>query len=147
MPVWIARRAWTVGKASGREQDDRDVARGRLAAKSVQRGQPIHARHHDVEDDHMGRVGRGLLQGVFTVDGGLDLKALQLEVDLDDGQDVRIVVRDEDSLAHLPSIALLSSAAATGGSSAPKMVVPATSTFAPAATAFGAVSSVIPPST
>jgi hypothetical protein len=95
----------------------------------------------------VGRIGCRLLQGVFSVDRGLHLEAFQLEVDLDDGKDVRIVVCDEDSFAHISNAALLSSATAVDGSSAPKIAVPATRTFAPAAMTKGAVSEVIPPST
>ncbi len=109
-------------------------------------GEPVHARHHDVEDDDMGRVGGCLLQRVFTVDRGLDFEPFQFEVDLDHGEDVRIVVRYEDSFTHRPSIVLLSSAAAADGSSAPKIAVPATKTFAPASWAMRAFRVVIPPS-
>ncbi len=89
-----------LGEATGGEQDDRYVAGRGLAAEPMEGGEPVHAGHHDVEDDHMWGVGRGLPQGVFTVDSGLDLEAFQLEVDLDDGENVRIVVHDEDSFTH-----------------------------------------------
>src|SRR5690606_15486569 len=131
--------------ASG-EQDDRGVAGGGMPADAMEGGQPVHAGHHDVQQDQVHRLAGRLVQGFLAVQRSIDFVPLQLQVHANDLEDVGIVVGDQNPFAHISSMALLKSSAAAAGSGAPKMEVPATKTLAPAARALGAVSVVMPPS-
>ena len=113
----------------------------------MQRGESIHARHHDVQDDHIRWIGRGCLQSILSIDRCVHFEAIKLEVDLDDRQDVRVIVCYEDAFTHFLVAALLIISTAFGGSSALKTADPVTRTEAPALVAAPAFSGVIPPST
>ncbi len=81
--------------AGGEHQDRGGVPRTPDAAG---RGQPVHARHLDVQHDQVRLVGRGLLQGVRAVDGDLGVVPLEGEAALEGLAHGRLVVDDQDAL-------------------------------------------------
>ncbi len=58
----------------------------------------VELRHHDVEDHEVGMMLVGLLDRLFPVMGEQDVVALELEVDLQQAEDHRVVVADQDLL-------------------------------------------------
>src|SRR5665809_41696 len=82
----------------GREEDNRDRGRLLVCLERLDRLIAVHAGHHDVQDDQ----GRSFLGshvvGLLAVVSEKDLIALELEVDLQQAQDHRVVVANEDPL-------------------------------------------------
>ena len=62
--------------------------------------EPVHAGHHDVEQDQFGSLDQGLIDCLPSVLGRVDLVSLEFEVDLHHRKDVGVVVNDQDSFAH-----------------------------------------------
>ena len=83
------------------EHEDGDIGSGRIATDPPARLQPVHPRHHDVEDDQIGAWGVALPETLLAVGGRPHLIALDPQVHLDDVEQPGIVVHDEDAaLAH-----------------------------------------------
>jgi hypothetical protein len=80
--------------AAGGQHDHRDVdpAAPQLAADVP----AAHARHHDVEQDQVGRLAGRPPQPVLAVQAHRGLVALEAQVVLEPADDVRLVVDDED---------------------------------------------------
>ncbi len=68
-----------------------------VAADPLARLDAVHAGHHDVEDDEVGRALLDLGESVLTVLRGGDLVALDTEIHRNDVEQSRIVVNDKDS--------------------------------------------------
>ena len=60
----------------------------------------IQLRHHDVGDQQIGRLDECALQGVFTIDRGLDAVPTLLEHGRDHAEDPGVVVSDEYVRCH-----------------------------------------------
>ncbi len=74
------------GRVVGLELGDRLVA--------------AHHRHHHVEDDEIGVVVAGKVDGLAAVGGLVHVVALGLEGHRDDAQDIGVVIGDDDRLGH-----------------------------------------------
>ena len=61
---------------------------------------PIHARHHDVEQDQIGLLGAGDLDGLETIVGGANVEILGLEPGFQQPNIGRLIINDEDSRTH-----------------------------------------------
>ena len=78
-------------------REHRDVGGGRIGTDPPAGFQPVHPRHHDVEDDQIGALGVHLPKTLLAVGGGPHLIALDPQVHLDDVEQPGIVVHDEDA--------------------------------------------------
>src|ERR671918_27216 len=85
----------------GREEDQRDVSGGLVGLEPSGHVPAGHPWHHHVEEDHVGVDLGGLGDGVLPTRGGLDLEALQPQVDLDEPKDHRVVVGHQDPYARV----------------------------------------------
>jgi hypothetical protein len=85
------------------QQDDRHPARPFVLAQPRRDLVPVELRHHHVEDGQVRSPLDGEPERVAAVVGGNHVVAGALEPERDEGEDVRIVVGDEDErLAVLP---------------------------------------------
>src|SRR5437867_296405 len=80
---------------SGHE-DARDVLQGGHVLQPPEDLEAIDPRHHDVEDDQVGDVLRDNPGDLLPAGRRIDLEALESEVDLEQPDDDRIVVDDQD---------------------------------------------------
>ena len=85
--------------AFGGEEDDGGAA---ALPKGGQGAQPVHHRHHDVQQDEVHFFPVQDLQGLLPVAGGEDMVVRLGEIDLQRGDDVRVVVTDQD-VGHVRS--------------------------------------------
>ena len=79
------------------EEDDRQVA---LLAQPLQKLEPVHARHLDVEDGEIDRLGGQAPQRLGPVGIGPHGEALGFQGHGNGGQDVAVVVDERDGLRH-----------------------------------------------
>ena len=78
------------------DEDDRDLARGRVLAQVLQDLVAVHLGHHHVEQDQVGtRVGHRRTQGPGAGIGGADA-ILRLQQFTENGQVLRRVIDDQD---------------------------------------------------
>ena len=83
----------------GGEEDHRQVG---LLAQPTQQFHSVHARHLDVEDRHVGRIGLQPVQRGHAVGIGLDAIALALQSNGDRGENIAIVVDEGDGRHDKP---------------------------------------------
>jgi hypothetical protein len=69
---------------------------GQVALEQAAHLIAVHARHHDVEDDHVGAAVDRFLDCVDPVARGDDLPALALENQAVETQDIGLIVDDEN---------------------------------------------------
>ena len=69
-----------------------------LAAIRLDEFVTVHLRHHDVEDDQIGRLAVGHSQRLTTVGGGHYAIAFLLEIAFDERDETFLVVRDHHRL-------------------------------------------------
>jgi hypothetical protein len=85
-----------VGERLGRAADDRDAGRRRVGPQTADQLQPVHLRHHHV-DDHGGGVDLARqLQGLCAAGGRHHHVPLELEAELQERRHGRVVIDDED---------------------------------------------------
>src|SRR5206468_2453565 len=81
----------------GREHDDGNVGGGPMLADPLERLQPVQARHHDVEDDEVGRLRLDGLDGLEAVVRRPHLEAGAAQGHRQHRADVDLVVHHEDA--------------------------------------------------
>ena len=79
--------------AFGGEQDDRGVA---LLPDGGQGAQSVHDGHHDIQQDQLYLLPLQGLQGFLPVGGGEKLVIRPRQVDFQSGDDIGVVVADQD---------------------------------------------------
>ena len=84
--------------ALGGEQGHRDVGE---FPELGQGADPVHHRHHDVQQHQMDVLPVQDCQGLPAVGGGKGPIALGLQVDLQGGDDILFVVADQNVVAHV----------------------------------------------
>jgi hypothetical protein len=95
----------------------------------------VEARHHHVQHCEVGRAVQGEVERGLPVGRGHDVVALALEAEADEGEDVRVVVRDEDERprrlrgAHEATPACAPSSAGWPSGSSTRKVVPTSSSL------------------
>ena len=77
----------------GGEEDHRQIG---FLAQTPEQLHPVHARHLDIEDREVGRIGLEPVERGRAICIGLDAIAFALEGDGDRGQDVAVVVDQRD---------------------------------------------------
>ena len=82
---------------AGGQQDDGGLA---FLAKCADELKAIHLGHHDIEQDEIGLLVTGGVEGVLAVVGDDDAQPLFCEVIAHEGAHVRLVVHNEDGLGH-----------------------------------------------
>jgi hypothetical protein len=90
---------------------------------AAREGQPVDARHHQIDDQQVGPRALQAAQRLGAVAGGRDLESVVAKLLRNEHQQVRIVVHDEDPLRSL-SHRGASLAAPDGASIAPPQSVP-----------------------
>ena len=62
---------------------------------------PVHNRHHDVENDEVGLDAFGQLQCLIAFLGHMYIEILVLEIEFNSLEDLRLIVYEENSALHL----------------------------------------------
>ena len=86
--------------AERRDHDDRDVHGFRPRLQPAAALVPVHARHHDVEQDEVGLPGQGLLEGFRAVPCRGDLVVFRRKLGVQQPHVGRNVVHDQDPRGH-----------------------------------------------
>ena len=84
-----------------REHDDRNLRRLEILADAAARLEAVDLRHHEVEEDEIGRFAPNELERDLAVLGEDHPVAVLLELELENASDVILVVHDENLVALL----------------------------------------------